>query len=375
VQIPLIRSDPLEPLPIDSGHYVVAIQNKPGELDALRHASDGAWERMTPLVHIVGNKNRSRDLKPNTVSEWVKKVAGAVGFHPVYLDVMRLTPTRPVHMRRSDVPVLERIYECARRRQMRFVPVVWAGRSSDRHVALARDAALQDGHGLALRVRILEVVPSVQLKWGGYLAPRVDDIVRAGIDVDLLIDLEYLKPDFELSAADLAPMLQDLIEAGPWRAVVLLGTSVPATMGSIREGTMGSLPRREWQLWLELGKCDLQRTPCFGDYAVQHPHPPQEGGGPGMRANIRYTCHGSTLIARGTGWVAQEGNAQYALLCKQLVDSGDFAGATYSWGDSLIDQCSRGVMEPGAQDMWRGAGTSHHIEFVTNQLRQRLIER
>lgn len=375
MQISLIRPDPLEPLPIDSGHYVMAVQNKRGELDALRNASDEAWERLTPLVHIVGHKDRSRDLRPNTVSEWVKNVAGAVGFHPVYLDVVRLTPTRLVHMRSGDVPVLERIYECARRRQMRFVPVVWAGRSNDRHVALARDAALQDGHGLAFRVRILEVVPSVELKWSAYLAPQVDEVVRAGIDVDLLIDLEYLKPESEMSAADLAPMLQDLIEASPWRAVAILGTSVPATMGCIPEGTMGSLRRREWQLWQELGACDLPRMPCFGDYAIQNPHPPQEGGGPGMRANIRYTCDDSTLIARGSGWVAQEGNAQYAQLCEQLVDSGHFAGTTYSWGDGLIDRCSRGIMEPGAQGMWRGAGTSHHIEFVTHQLQQRSIEK
>lgn len=256
---------------------------------------------------------------------------------------------------------------------MRFVPVVWADRGNDRQAALARDAALQDGHGLALRVRILEVVPSVELKWSGYLAPRVDEIAQAGIDVDLLIDLEYLKPDFELSAADLAPMLKDLIEARPWRAVAILGTSVPATMGCIHEGTMGSLPRREWQLWLELRACALSRMPAFGDYAIQYPRPPQDGGGPGMRANIRYTCHDSTLIARGSGWVAQEGNSQYAQLCKQLLDSGQFAGAAYSWGDGLIDQCSRGVMEPGAQGMWRAAGTSHHIEYVTNQLRQQSI--
>ena len=196
----------------------------------------------------------------------------------------------------------------------------WAGRSSDRHVALARDAALQDGNGLAFRVRVLEDVPSVELKWSGYLAPQVDEIARAGIDVDLLIDLEYLEPDFELRAADLAPVLQDLIEARQWRAVAILGTSVPATMGCIPEGTMGSLPRREWQLWLELGACDLPRMPCFGDYAIQHPRPPQEGGGPGMRANIRYTCRRGILIARGSGWVAQEGNAQYVLLCKQLLD-------------------------------------------------------
>lgn len=90
-----------------------------------------------------------------------------------------------------------------------------------------------------------------------------------------------------------------------------------------------------------------------------------------MRANIRYTTNGSTLVARGRGSVIQEGNDQYRLLCQHLVAHRDFAGAHYSWGDATINGCAQGDIEPGAQEMWRGAGTSHHLQFVTDQLRQR----
>lgn len=87
-----------------------------------------------------------------------------------------------------------------------------------------------------------------------------------------------------------------------------------------------------------------------------------------MRANIRYTSSDATVIARGEGPVTQEGNSQYQLLCQQLVDQAGFEGGAYSWGDKVIEECARGAVTPGAQRMWRGAGTSHHLELVTNQL-------
>lgn len=66
----------------------------------------------------------------------------------------------------------------------------------------------------------------------------------------------------------------------------------------------------------------------------------------------------------------QEGLEQYRDLCQQLVRSDSFSGADYTWGDSVIDGCARGTIAPGAQEMWRGVGTSHHLRFVIGQLQQ-----
>src|SRR5260370_31148000 len=160
VQIKLLQAAPLTPLPVDSGQYVVAVQNKRGELDALQNASASTWERLTPIVHFVGPaKDRAEPFKATTVSGgWVKKVAEAVGSHPVYLDVMRLDPTLAVSTTTGEVPVLAHIYVAARQRQIRFIPVAWVGESSDDHLQLVADAALEDGDGLALRYRIRTVV-------------------------------------------------------------------------------------------------------------------------------------------------------------------------------------------------------------------------
>jgi Beta protein len=366
-QIPLLRPEPLVPLPIESTHYVVALQNHPGERDALRNASSDTWERMTPIVHLVGPKTPRDALKAQTVRNWVKRLAGPLGAHPIYLDVTRLNPTHPVGTRAGKLAVLEYIYDASRACGLRFVPVTWVGQSSAAHRQLVADAALHDGHGIALRYRMRSYVPPFGTSIGDYLEAELSTVGHEAGDADLLIDLEYIDPDDEIDPEGIAASLREMVAVGQWRCVVVLGTSIPKMMGCVDEGTIGSLPRHEWELYRQLQQCDLDRLPAFGDYAIQNPDPPHMDGGPG-RANIRYTTNGETLVARGRGPFYEEGKEQYRGLCQQLVARSEFAGRDYSWGDEVIDDCARGAVEPGAQNVWRGAGTSHHLRALTEQL-------
>ncbi|MFN8204441.1 MAG: hypothetical protein U0S48_17935 [Solirubrobacteraceae bacterium] len=83
----------------------------------------------------------------------------------------------------------------------------------------------------------------------------------------------------------------------------MIATSMPKMLGGpngVKEGTVGALARREWELWSELRKRELPRVPAFGDYAIQNPEPPADDiGGNTMRANIRYTTTSETIVARG----------------------------------------------------------------------------
>jgi hypothetical protein len=366
LQIPLVHREPAAALRV--GPYVAALQNRKGELDALRHASVETWRQFTPIIHLVGRK-RATPLSADAVREQVRRVADAVGAQTVYLDVLRQRGMSAVATPRGDVPLLQQMYLQARSRGMRFLPVAHAGESDQKHVRLVSDAALEDGRGVAVRYRPREVIPPARGSVGGYLGRVVDSLgVEIGC-VDLLIDLEYMDPDVEIVNDDIAGVASELMALGEWRNVVLLGTSIPSTLGEIKEGTMGSLPRREWDLWTQLRAVGLARTPWFGDYAIQSPLPP-DGGGPGMRANIRYTVDDKTIVVRGHGSVIQEGKEQYRELCQQLVGSNAFAGGDYTWGDRVIQDCASGRIPAGAQNMWRGAGTSHHLRFVTDQLQR-----
>lgn len=368
MQIPLLRPPPLDPLPVDTGHYVAALQSHAGERDALEHTAPDIWERMTPLIQLVGPKGRSEPFKVQTVRGWATRISQSLASHPLYLDVTRLNPTFPVTTPEGNMPVLECIYEASRLRGLRFVPVTWVGESTADHRRIVGDAALRDGHGVALRYRMRKYLPPMGTGLGAYVEGELTALGTDASDADLIVDLEYLDPDDEIDPDGMASSLSEMVAVGSWRSVVILGTSIPSVLSSIPEGAVGSLVRKEWELWSRLQQFDLERMPAFGDYAIQNPHPPHEGGGPGMRANIRYTANGETLIARGRGPFYEEGNEQYRGLCEQLVGRAEFAGRGFSWGDAVIDDCARGAVEPGGQRVWRGAGTSHHLQTVTQQL-------
>lgn len=369
MQTQLLHRDPPLPLPISVADYVVALQNKSGELQALREAHARTWERLVPLVQIVGPNKREKPLSRAMPKSWIRRLAPAVGAHPFYLDLLRLKPELPVPTRDGDVPVLECLYDAARTRRLNFVPVAWLGESTSTHIRCVARAAIADGRGLAIRYRPMSVVMPPGSSAANAASALLDDLATEAVHADLIVDLGYIGPDTDVDPADVAALFEAILGVGDWRSFVMLGSSIPAAMSEIKENSVGSIERREWHLWQRLGALGLQRTPTFGDYAVQHPSPPA-GGGPGMRANIRYTTDDKTIVARGHS-LLEEGSEQYRTLCGRLVAQREFAGAGYSWGDDVIDDCASGELVPGSQNMWRGAGTSHHLQVVTDQLRAR----
>lgn len=363
-----------ESLPVDRGHYVAVLQSKSGERNALRRASSSTWERLTPLIEVVGPKTPKVPLTRSSVAAWMKRVADAIGEHPCYLDFLRLDPTLRVQRRAGEThepPVLAVMYAEARKRRMRCIPVVHVGESTAAHVELVADAALEDNRGVALRYRLRRVVPPAGAGHRDMLKAALEGVASAAEHADLLVDLEYLDEDAEIDATDLAVVLRDMCTIGEWRSLVVIATSMPKMLSGVKEGSLGSIARREWELWSDLAHAGLERIPAFGDYAVQHPDPPLDDiGANTVRANVRYTAAGETLVARGRGPVSQEGSEQYHDLCAQLVAHNEFKGPSYSWGDKVIADCAKGLQAPGTQSQWRGAGTSHHLQFVTDQVRQ-----
>ncbi len=249
IQMRLLEAEALAPLPVDSSHYVAVLQNKTGELSALRHASDQVWERLTPLLEFVGPKTAKNPLTATSVDGWVKRANDALGCRPLYIDILRLDPSTSVqHKNGVSTPVLDYIYGAARKRRMRFVPVLRVSEATENQVKSVQAAVASDGHGLGLRYRILEVLPPPGLTHRAVLEAQLESLKQTPQDCDLLIDLEYIDEDRDIDANLLAGHLAMMSAVGDWRSVVILGTSIPKMMGAIKEGTVGTIPRREWEL-------------------------------------------------------------------------------------------------------------------------------
>lgn len=364
-----LLDSPPDLVPVARG-YVPHLQDHAGELLALRSliATDAAvLDAVTPVLQLVGGKKR--ELSRAAIKGHIERIAGGVGADRLfYLDFLRADPARRLPTRTGETTAAEMAYDYARRHQLAFIPVAWTT-SRAGHVNATANAAVCDGRGLALRHRVLGSTSAAGIPLDELLARCLADLRLPANETDLLLDLGYLDEDIEVSSSRVARLAAKAASVGPWRRIVLSGSSVPKTMGCVPEDGSGMLERREWALWLSL-PAELREALDFGDYGIQHPTPPKDGG-PGMRANIRYTLPDAHLVVRGRGDVRVEGAAQYVALCQRLVASGHFAGPKYTWGDDLIQRCADSHVPPGDQTTWRAAGTAHHLRVLSEQVRQR----
>lgn len=376
LQLTLSNPAAFEPLPRGTGHYVAALQTKAGELTALREASIQTWAALTPLMEVLGPRTPGTEpFTRSRIEGWAKRLAAAVGCHTIYLDRLRLSPNHPADGPGGSVPVLTAVHDAARRRGIIFVPVLHLSDvpATVRQVA---DCAGRDGQGVALRVPLLGTASPDGRTLATIVKEALDEVQIDITGADLLLDLRQIPEDAEIDAEDLVPLIEDLAAVGGWRNVVLLGTTMPRSLGGgvVEAGTVGRLPRKEWLLWRAIRGSRISRVPIYGDYAVQHPEPPldmAEGQVPhGIRAAIRYTHETETVIPRAKEPRRIEGREQYRQLCSILAAQPEFSGRSYSWGDGQVADCADGSCEPGWEDHWRAAGTSHHLRFVVDQLAQ-----
>lgn len=356
----------MRPAPRGAFHYAPVVKTLPGELKALAKASQAAWRRMTPLLEIATKRGdneamEAQSLIANIGSE-LRNVFGVD--RPFFLDLTWVKYGLQVNLKGGVVKrAIDHVVTECNLNALRYIPVVRPGEDR-RVVELWRSAVGFTVRGVCIRIPISGVVRGS----GQTLRDDLDDLMsRLGVDrngCDLFLDMGYIG-DRRPTAKDMFNVLQEL-DPTDWRTVVLAGTVVPDTLRQIPEETIGELTRHEWLIWSELAKLGPRRQPTYSDYMIQNPARPM-GGGPGMRANVRYTGELKFLFARGTK--LSLGNMdQYQQLCRDLRGQREFRGAAASWGEGQIDACARGQILPKAPQEWRAIGTSQHIEEVVRLL-------
>lgn len=381
----LVPPPQLSPLPTRRDRYVPVLQHRKGECTALRHASDRAWAQMVPLIEEVPHGAK---MSHAAVKDRIRTLAVLLDGRPFYLDVKRTDPCASTPTRDGERPLLELLFEAARKRAMPCMPVAWADSPAD-HLALVRDIAAADGHGLALRHRLGPTVVPTDRSIARELGKTMEALAVEPSGADLVFDLQYIDRDRKPSAAWLAKLFASAMTVGRWRSLVLIGTSVPSGFSKdvLASGDTREFPRQEWRAWSEVAG-RLDRELAYGDYAVQNPTPPLDPPPVGPFATIRYTTRECLLVARG--WdVRQTSDDQYIELSQKVVAHSAFRGEDYSYGDQQIvawsrersadlsafdvtahdEEAANGL--PASSSYWRGVGTSHHLEQVTEQLRGR----
>ena len=359
LQLTLSRPQDFKPVPTGIGHYVAALQNKPGELAALRWAEDETWRHLTPLIEVLGPKAPGpQPFTQKRVDGWVKKVAEVVGRRPVFLDLLRLAPNHLTETDGQSQGVLGVIHAIARKRGIPFVPVLRLG---DVPATLAQiaDSAACDGRGVALRVPLLGTVSPDGRSTQALVQEALDAV---GVEVggaDVLIDLREISQDREIDVDMLASMVDDLAAIGPEER------RAPWHDDAALAWWWGGGRRDSWPVAPQ-GVAGLVGAPYLTGRSapdLRRLRRPASRATPGRRGRttplgtrgaIRYTHQTVTVIPGAKAPRHEEGREQYRQLCRLLVEQPEFAGRHYTWGDRQIADCAEGTCEPGWEDHWRG---------------------
>jgi hypothetical protein len=236
-----------------------------------------------------------------------------------------------------------------------FIPVVRSDADANQLSWVGRLCA-ELGAGGALRLR-----PS----W--FAALEVEPLLHQfGVDVaelDIIFDLQYVHSVTPRLVDWVTEALDSLSQAGPFRSLSLLSGSVPP---ALRHTAQWEEPRYEEILWRAVVHRGA-RAVRFGDYGVVHPLATLGFGS--KHRTVKYTCAGHWLYIRHPISRAGDEAAARAFkaVCRDLIDSGDFYGPDFSWGDHEISAA--------AADRGRGLGsnvkpvafaTSHHLAYVAS---------
>lgn len=340
--------------------YVPVLKAKEGEYTSFPVLDTKLSNTVTPLFEIVQTDESALDLElAKAAAKFGKNLKGWRRF---YVDFLNLDPRVRVP---SGQHPLDELFAAMRQSGLSAVPVVRFTRDAAYLAATAAIVRL-DQRGICLRMTPGDFDASLPRRLDALL--KAAGCVPSGVHV--VIDFGAIA---EANAASIAVAAEALLVSLPylqdWKDVTFVGTAFPKTLSELPRNTEAKLPRTEWAVWQRLLAHNLPRKPGFGDYAIAHPE--MVAFTPGVMtvsANIRYTSNGHWLCLKGESTKKSAGYDQYHALSAKLVRKAEYAGASFSYGDKIINDCAARRVGPGNQTTWRKVGTVHHITAVAGAI-------
>lgn len=349
--------------------YVPVLKGKLGEFGALRNMRQDEKCLVTPLVEIPpipwDHENdqpaKSVDMHLSKIDRLLAKSWGV--HHPLFLDFLWIGEKE----RMSDgTHPMENLFARTRNGGLKVIPVTALVRGDDYQDACRRIAA-RDHRGVCLRIQSEDFeLPDLE-------SEVAEILKRVGLsvgEVDLLLDLGSLDSGVNpQTVKDVVSRIRSLPYLNKWRSFAISATGFPVDLMGLLPLNISPVSRSEWRLWRSIIKTStVPRMPVFGDYAIAHPQPPEVDPRI-MRASasIRYTTDDDWLILKGQN-LRDYGYDQFHDVSDTLVNSGEYSGPEFSWGDWFIGECAGRRSSSGNLTTWRAVGTSHHISFVLRQV-------
>lgn len=345
--------------------YCPALRLKSGELAGVKELDDAVARYVLPrfVVPPLSDRDDEKQYELFDSDYSVPDVGGMLSRHWV--------------RRKAFVDVSYLIKECGAAQSPAWLPPIFARAASlsvraiplirlsdlDPHLIAAFKKALPSAEKLKLGISVLS---------GDLVDPQFADKLHALLkDLslefgDCAVIADFTDADFsevELVSPIITFAMEALQDLGAWQLIIFQGTYYPEKNPAVAGQTV-TWPRNEWHAWHGAVKFDSATAEylIFGDFAADSAKMNFAKGRAAPIRHYRYTTPSDWLIVRG----ADGGTAETIMtdVCSRIVDSGLFAGATFSRADKYIYDTASGQPGPGNPTTWRQVNTTHHITRV-----------
>ncbi len=348
--------------------YSPMLRLKTGELNGVAKLRDVIKDAIRP--HFIIPPSAERDLSnPELFDGLGDQQNFGLALAPFWHGRCALLNPRYIYKEYGEERVadwLPKLFEGARKANVDAVPV----------------ASLPDLEGTRFSGLVKAIDSSRKLQLA--IALKADDLLDSQLAARLATVLAKLgiasdncsiQIDFQGSYFDEPDGVAEIIEGayediqamGTWETIVFQGTSFPEANPATHCTTI-QVPRNEWLAWRKAMSLSpsTPKSFVFGDYAADSSKMHFRKGGVAAIRHYRYTTPDSWLVARG----AESGKDKIRMqwVANQIVESGRFAGKSFSQADQYISDTAKGNAGPGTATTWRQVNTTHHLTRVVHDI-------
>lgn len=235
-------------------------------------------------------------------------------------------------------------------------------------IPLISDWGIFEKNGIAIRLRNNEF---------GYIEDILNSLFSNGKiareQVDLILDLQYVSAeDLFSSTAVLKAAFSDLDKASEYNSIIIASASFPKHISQIESRKIYRFKRVEndiFGLSLKLAN-RFNFNYLYSDYGPSDVDANEFVVGMSPNFKIKYTTFDDYLYLKGIP--IKRGGLDISNvreLAKILIQSKDYCGENYSWGDKNIYDIANALsVNPGNLTTWVSYAMNHHITFIVNQI-------
>jgi hypothetical protein len=349
--------------------YLPILKSKLGEFTALTNLDDALKERIAPLFEVTPLEWDQTERKvPRTLQDhldsFCKKLIRKWPTNNCFID------TSLLNWKETDnTDKIKYVFDKLAEKKIIPTPVASLSASAQFILALLKSVKKYEIKEIGVRVNPKDVTAIdfqeklvAVLESFGFTPPQCHLIFD-------LADANFL--EVENIADAIVGILESFPFAEQWKSFTVAGTAFPAS-NLIKEGK-SEYARNEWKFYStlrsKLNESSFKRSINYGDYSIVNPGY-FEFNPKIMKAsaNIRYTHHDKWIVVKGKALKESADYAQYTKLAKQIFDSEDFLGESFSQGDLHLAKCVREEEGPGAPSVWNWVGNNHHFVKVLSDL-------